>query len=330
MKKEKRKVQWNENVDVKEFKKSKVETEIEEEPEEDVSARVESYALDSDDEDEEVVKLEKSRYELTDADKHEELDTGFQDGGVTVTAFNLDEEMEEGFFDESGNYFESKDKNHAGDEWLNDVAPVYVAPKDTKAFKPNFTDDVEILSKDERPGILKTMLELLKTGESVQRALRRLGGSATETRKWQQQKKSKKKPEPKKDGEADPKAFTELTSCADKLASVGEYDIYQYTYEKIAYEVKKAEAEEKFKAEAKAKEEAKASGKPTEAPDDGVVYFEYKWTTTSEVFGPYSAQQMCDWQDQNFFKEGVLCRELKKDKVTEFYNSKRIDFDLYT
>jgi hypothetical protein len=43
---------------------------------------------------------------------------------------------------------------------------------------------------------------------------------------------------------------------------------------------------------------------------------------------PYTAQAMLEWQDQDYFKEGVWCLEV--GKKGDFYNSKRIDFDLYT
>lgn len=348
---EKRKVQWNEKVETKEFKRSKGEfkefkrnnraqasasaaqqnvggdEDMEEEEEEETSTRLNGYSLDSDDEDEEATEVQTSRYELTDADKHETLDEEFDDGGTAITGFNLDEEMEEGHFDESGNYFESKDNNHEGDRWLENVAPTYVAP--TKGgFKPNFTEDVETVSKDDRPAILKKMLTLVKPGESVQRALRRLGGATGGARKWQAQKKAKKPA--KEEAGLDLNAFAELTSCADQLASAGEYDVYQYLSEKIGHELKKVEAEERLKLEAKANEEAKASGKANEALDDEKVYFEYKWKEDGELFGPYSAEQMCEWQDQGFFKDGVMCRELHKTKKTTFYDSKRVDFDLYT
>jgi hypothetical protein len=66
----------------------------------------ELHSLDSDEEAEE----DTARYALTEDDLHEDLDTGvmalalssilhtkFTDGGVEVTPFNLNREMEEGF-----------------------------------------------------------------------------------------------------------------------------------------------------------------------------------------------------------------------------------------
>lgn len=42
------------------------------------------------------------------------------DEGVRITPFNLDEEMEEGYFDSEGNYFINKDKE-IKDNWLDNI-----------------------------------------------------------------------------------------------------------------------------------------------------------------------------------------------------------------
>ena len=42
----------------------------------------------------------------------------FQDGGVEVTGFNLEDEKEEGYFDKDGNFIFKKSDDHAGDVWL--------------------------------------------------------------------------------------------------------------------------------------------------------------------------------------------------------------------
>jgi hypothetical protein len=31
-----------------------------------------------------------------------------------------------------------------------------------------------------------------------------------------------------------------------------------------------------------------------------------------EAYGPYTATQMLEWQGKGFFKEGVVCREIKE------------------
>lgn len=57
--------------------------------------------------------------------------------------------------------------------------------------------------------------------------------------------------------------------------------------------------------------------------------WEYKWTQGDpELHGPFTSLQMMQWSDDGFFKDGVMCRKVKKGG--DFYSSKRIDFELYT
>lgn len=100
----------------------------------------------------------------------------------------------------------------------------------------------------------------------------------------------------------------------------------------------------------------------TESPGDGLadVMWEYKWENTgdAELYGPFSSTQMqvksfllhfasslppltplvlpqlCPlflqtWVNEGYFPDGVYCRKLDTPGG-QFYNSKRIDFDLYT
>lgn len=86
------------------------------------------------------------------------------------------------------------------------------------------------------------------------------------------------------------------------------------------------------------------------------VMWEYKWENTgdAELYGPFTSAQMqvspflpylpvpasatflqlCPfflqtWVSEGYFPDGVYCRKLDPPGG-QFYNSKRIDFDLYT
>lgn len=56
------------------------------------------------------------------------------DEGVSITPFNLDEEMEEGHFDAEGNYFIKKDKE-IKDNWLDNIDWVMNGFSSTYFFK---------------------------------------------------------------------------------------------------------------------------------------------------------------------------------------------------
>lgn len=96
-----------------------------------------------------------------------------------------------------------------------------------------------------------------------------------------------------------------------------------------------------------------------ESPGAGLldVMWEYKWENTgdAELYGPFTSSQMqvspiclfsplpalpsvllqfCPlflqtWVNEGYFPDGVYCRKLDPPGG-QFYNSKRIDFDLYT
>ena len=59
------------------------------------------------------------------------------------------------------------------------------------------------------------------------------------------------------------------------------------------------------------------------------VMWEYKWEEKDEeIHGPHSSSEMLQWTEDGYFKKGVYCRKVGTD--SQFYSSKRIDFDLYT
>lgn len=241
----------------------------------------EAHTLESDEEDE----VNPARYKLTDEDIHEELDEKFTDGGVPVTAFNLKEEMEDGYFDENSNYVQAKDDEAAADAWL-DGAELYVPPP--KAAESEAKEEEPERSKLE---VLKTLLSYMQPHESVTQTLKRLAGD-------------KKKGLP-----ADKQAVDAVTEALNSLLEKGMFEIYEVTYEKAAHDVQLMEG------------------------GSVLGMFEYKWTDEeeAEVHGPFTAQQMLDWKEQGFFGAGgVLARELGKGDDTLFYNTNRIDFDLFT
>lgn len=70
------------------------------------------------------------------------------------------------------------------------------------------------------------------------------------------------------------------------------------------------------------------SGEKSAADD---VQWEFKWQNedAAQIYGPYSTQQMQQWTEEGYFKDGVWVRRVGQTDAP-FYSSKRIDFDLYT
>ena len=63
------------------------------------------------------------------------------------------------------------------------------------------------------------------------------------------------------------------------------------------------------------------------------LMWEYKWENVeyAETHGPFTSLEMLKWTDEGFFPDGVFVRKISSSDAnsTAYYNSKRIDFDLY-
>ena len=139
------------------------------------------------------------------------------------------------------------------------------------------------------------------------------------------------------------------------MMGAGHYDVYVDTYEKFQFKVKSLEAEKKAK-EPQIPEDAddddaldilasnidksdkesesndtKVTGETSESGiEESSIKWEYRWSEEDEeVHGPFTSQEMADWQEQGYFNDSVLVRRTDRDGG-QFYSSKRIDFDLYT
>ncbi|XP_072128150.1 CD2 antigen cytoplasmic tail-binding protein 2 isoform X1 [Mobula birostris] len=310
------------------------------------------HSLDSDEE-EEGDEGDSTKYDMlaTEDIEGQESATIDYDEGIKITPFNLEEEMEEGHFDSEGNYFLKKE-GEIRDNWLDNIDWVRIkerpARQDPESGGTEAPSDVRTL--------LRGILELLKPGETVAGALRRLGGCAGSgsKRPWESRRKRRKK-EGKEEEEEAQKGVEEkpgqkeqldrLTGLADQMVAWGEFEIYQHTYERLGYRLRKGEshkppskgeqtpsidmfAEQIDETALAPRQEAEEGSCPVELPD---VMWEYKWENTddAEVYGPFSSAQMQDWADQDYFGTGVYCRRVGQPSAP-FYSSRRIDFSLYT
>ena len=312
------------------------------------------HSLDSDEEDEgdDGKVVDEDNYVLTEEDLDgQEDDTIYFDEGTKITPFNLKEEMEEGHFDSEGNYFLKKEED-IRDEWLDGVD--WQKIKQPGENLPANNSDFEDADETDKADMLRQMTELVQPGETVLKALRRLGGKqkggkATSSAS-SRLKAKKQKLEPKSEAEnAEEKAkFLKLTGLADQLLQGGDFGIYQDTQEKLAHKLKvlekgKQEQEEDDLLEAAFKagggvseggEDQKETSMETEAKeeDGSQVIWEYKWTNDKDgqLFGPFTSADMLAWSEEGYFQDGVFCRKVDpKGEKGQFYNSKRIDFELY-
>ena len=143
------------------------------------------------------------------------------------------------------------------DSWMDNIDWVKVkhqeGGKDDEDNDDDDDDDDEkpLMSEEQKITVYKQMLEFMKAGESVTKALRRLGGgnkgismSASQRlkakkQKLREQKSSQKEADP--DTTANREDFLKLTGFADQLVQNGDFEVYQSTFEKFSFAVKQAE-----------------------------------------------------------------------------------------
>ncbi|XP_029015687.1 CD2 antigen cytoplasmic tail-binding protein 2 [Betta splendens] len=335
------------------------------------------HSLDSDEEDEGEDKS-SSKYDMLASDDVEgqEVATIDYDEGVSITPFNLDEEMQEGHFDSEGNYFIKKEQQ-IRDNWLDNIDWVKIKEQPFKQKKKGLgakrarragdedeaeeekkreeqQADQENEEEEEEPEppedplasftkqqLIEAVVELLLPGETVATALRRLGGLG-----GQKKGKLKGDSEPTDKTKRDTEKLDRLTALADRLVGAGIFEIYHHTYEKLAYMMKNPTVrqkpvgggdEEEDELDMFADKFDETHGARSEDKDEeentasDEVMWEYKWANDdkSEIYGPFTSQQMQDWVDDGYFSTGVYCRRVDQEG-SQFYNSKRLDFELYT
>ncbi|XP_054166996.1 CD2 antigen cytoplasmic tail-binding protein 2 homolog [Oppia nitens] len=366
----KRKVQFNDDIDFKEIREDDVEEDVEEEEEEDKTAETSDakfgkkfkHTLDSDEEDDEVIS---ENYNVLDTDQidGQEDATIDQDDGIRITPFNMTEELETGHFDKEGTYIFNKDED-IRDNWLDHIN--WQKLKDTTGgdgSEQKKSDNKETDSETEDNtanidicDIYRQMVDLMKPQESVERTIQRLGKMFPKPKPSDRWKKNKDLSLTDKQLEAKT-SLAKLTSLANSVLLTGDMDIYQKTYEHLVFTMEKKKKLNNNKNETTTttssstiesdmfSDDFDVNKKPDDSNGDNnemtttttttttsdEVMWEFKWDDTDEakVFGPHSSQQMNDWVTEGHFDKGVYCRQLGKTD-SQFYNSKRIDFDLYT
>ncbi|XP_072385022.1 CD2 antigen cytoplasmic tail-binding protein 2 homolog [Diabrotica undecimpunctata] len=305
------------------------------------------HTLDSDEEDDEI---EEDNVLNTDDIEGEEEGTARQDGEQKMTAFNMNEEMEEGHFDKDGHFIWNNEKE-IRDSWLDNIDWQKIkenaeSDKKYRVYEEGLGAESESENEDEyfdEIGSYKKMLKYMNPKETVNKALKRLGGADMKLSSVERLKR-------KKAGTlTGSKDVTDLTELANEiLTKLGNMDVYQETYEHIKSKVdasenkkqkvvKEAELDmyaDDFDEKEKAKIVTTSSNNEADDNDKDVpkvstpLMWEFKWKIEDEdVQGPYSTSQMVKWAQENYFKSGVMVRKCGED--SNFYSSSRIDFELY-
>lgn len=253
-----------------------------------------------------------------------------------LDAFNLQEEEQEGRFDESGNYVrKAVDPDAVNDSWLDGLSKKDMRKaKEAEGKRENerrrkAMESDAVLTTDS----LSTLLSHLETGETPLEALQRLGRSKTkETKvpKWKQKRLKNKmdvdEPNENQTGESDPveaarkKAVEAITGAADALYSREQHEIYETERELLLRQYKR-EAGEDWQAPAPVNE---INGDGAENDVQGELW-EYRWSDKrdgGEHHGPYDGPTMKAWNEAGYFGEGVEFKKIGEVEWSRLLDTK--------
>ncbi|KAM6518247.1 hypothetical protein FSOLCH5_007021 [Fusarium solani] len=271
------------------------------------------------------------------SDDEEDVDLAIQEEGVDeevgagglkrnapkVEAFNLKQEMEEGQFDQDGNYVrKGGDPDAVHDSWLQGLskkemkkAAAAHEKREAEARKRRMDED-EVLVSD----LLKTLILNLDRTETPLEALARLGKKQTKPKKipkWKLKKMNKGAEGMDVDGSADSQdaeqqrikaSIDAITDAADKLLSRDHEDIYDQERELLVREYRRETGEDWVEPEAgKADRDQEGEGQET-AVKPGTMW-EFRWVDGRDggaSQGPYDGATMKAWQDAGYFPEDAV------------------------
>jgi CD2 antigen cytoplasmic tail-binding protein 2 len=238
--------------------------------------------------------------------------------------FNMKSEMEEGRFDETGNYIrKAAEKDAIHDSWLTGIrrkdmkkAKEAMEKREAERREQMRQDDAILTSE-----VLGRLIPCLDRGESILEALARLGKAKKkqDTNKnknqWRQKKKAAAadddmevdKPKGKEaddPAEVQRKEMVErITEAADILLTRGQPEVYDETRESLMRQYRRETGEDWV------------DPKPVkESPSDinaDTRKWEYRWTDARDdgsTYGPFGSAEMKSWNEHGFFGEGVEFR----------------------
>ncbi|GLD98698.1 hypothetical protein PINS_up007415 [Pythium insidiosum] len=216
------------------------------------------------------------------------------------TAFNMDDENEEGHFDEDGHFIWKREEKAVQEEaWLDGVDEDSInAARSAKACQQE-TDD---LTEEEANRILAT---LLQPRETVLQALRRLGKKRSKPRAGNKRKHADNGHSTEAPAQTveEKEQFERITEAADFLMRIGEIDVYSQMKEEFVSEEEllaqrqaQQQQRERLAAEtATSSEESKSEEHPPPTKDE--VMWEYKGAD-GQIHGPFSTSAFIAWQQQ--------------------------------
>ncbi|CAH0491599.1 unnamed protein product [Peronospora farinosa] len=211
-----------------------------------------------------------------------------------MTAFDMEEEKDEGHFDANGNFVWDDEAKKQEEAWLEDVSEQQMgAAKHAKSRREFRDEQTEETLTTETAN--KTLATLVRPRETVLQALKRLGSKKTRVRPGNKRKQThSKEAETTAQTEEEKKQFEQITEAADFLMRLGEVEVYGQTKEEFIPE------EELLAQRRRVQFAGQSEGKSEEKPLKKEIMWEYK-ATDGKIHGPFPTSSFVAWQQQGYF-----------------------------
>ncbi|GAO14253.1 uncharacterized protein UV8b_08119 [Ustilaginoidea virens] len=245
---------------------------------------------------------------------------GLKRNAPKIEAFNLKAEMEEGQFDQAGNYLrKAGDPDAVHDNWLDGLSKkdmkkaAEAHEKRAIEARKQRLEEADILVSD----LLKALITRLEPSETPLEALARLGKVQPKTKKipkWKLKKMNKSAPDTEMDTDAaeDPEQarvkddINAVTDAADKLLSRDFDEVYDQDRELLIRSYRRETGEDWVEPLSRQKHEATLHD-----ASNASKLWEFRWTDGRDAAaqqGPFDTATMKAWLDAGYFGQGVEFR----------------------
>ncbi|KAG1707376.1 hypothetical protein DVH05_026567 [Phytophthora capsici] len=213
-----------------------------------------------------------------------------------MTAFDMEDEKDEGHFDAEGNFvWDDEAKKVQEEAWLDDISQQQMGAAKSAKNRRQFRDEQTEETMTEEAAN-RTLSTLLKPRETVLQALKRLGSKKqTRSRPGNKRKQAQRNETEPIQTEEEKKQFEQVTEAADFLMRSGEVDVYSQIKEEFIPE------EELMAQRRRVQVDESKEEKSEENPPEEEVMWEYK-ATDGQIHGPFPTSSFVAWQQQGYFK----------------------------
>jgi CD2 antigen cytoplasmic tail-binding protein 2 len=207
-----------------------------------------------------------------------------------LTAFDMEEEKDEGHFDAEGNFVWDEDAKKQEDAWMDGVSEQQLGAARSAKSRREFRDAQEEGDTLTTEAAKSALATLLKPRETVLQALKRLGSKKQKRVRPGSKRKHEQRQEPKAQTAEEKQQFEQVTEAADFLMRSGEVEVYSQIREEFV-------PEEDLLAQRRRVQFATEEAKSEDNPPKQEVVWEYK-ATDGQIHGPFPTSSFVAWQQQ--------------------------------